>query len=166
MFAIRSARGRQWITDVTPRIPVVGKLISGLIQGETFRVLGMLMEAHVGVLEAIELVRGVTSNKRFQQLYDGMESEVTSGGSISVALETSGLISPAICHAVRTGEESGQLGSAATYVADVLDEDNTELIDTLTKLVEPAILIVMGFVVGSVAVSLFMPLFDMTSAVS
>ncbi len=165
VFMLKSARGRQWIADTGPKIPAVGRLISSLIQGETFRVLGMLIEARVGVLEAIELVRGVTRNRRFQELYDQIESEVSSGGSVSRAMESSGLISPAICHALYTGEESGQLGAAATYVADILDEDNTELIESVTKLVEPAILIVMGVVVGFVAVSLFMPMFDMTSAI-
>jgi len=165
VMALRSAGGRQWIADTGPKIPMVGRLISSLIQGETFRVLGMLIEARVGVLEAIDLVRGVTTNRRFQDLYDRIESEVSSGGSVSRAMESSGLISPAICHALHTGEESGQLGAAATYVANILDEDNTELIESVTKLVEPAILIVMGVVVGFVAVSLFMPMFDMTSAI-
>ncbi len=165
VYVLRTARGRQWISDVSIRTPLLGKLISGLIQGETFRVLGMLIEARVGVLEAIELVSGVTRNSRFQELYDRMTEQVTSGGSVSAALESSPLISPSIAHAIRTGEESGQLGAAATYVADILDEDNTEMIDTVTKLVEPLILIVMGLVVGTVAVSLFMPLFDMTSAI-
>jgi type II secretory pathway component PulF len=165
VFALQTPRGRQWMSDVSIRIPLLGRLISGLIQGETFRVLGMLIEARVGVLEAIELVSGVTRNSRFQKLYDNMAEEVTSGGSVSTALESSPLISSAIAQAIKTGEESGQLGPAATYVANILDEDNTEMIDTITKLVEPLILIVMGFVVGSVAVSLFMPLFDMTSAI-
>ena len=164
-YLVRSATGRQWLSDGAIRVPLLGRLISGLIQGETFRVLGMLIEARVGVLEAIELAHGVTRNSRFRNLYSLMAEEVTSGGSISAALEASGLVSPAIAHAIRTGEESGQLGAAATYVADVLDEDNTELIDTTTRLVEPLILILMGLVVGTVAVSLFMPLFDMTSAI-
>ncbi len=156
--------GRNLSLNVGMRLPMVGKLISGLIQGETFRVLGMLVGAKVGLLEAIELVRGVTRHKTYQQLYDAMELEVTSGGSISRALESSGMIEPYICQAVYTGEESGQLGSAMTYVADILDEDNTELLGTVTKLLEPTILIAMGLVVGFVAISLFMPMFDMTSA--
>ena len=51
------------------------------------------------------------------------------------------------------------------YVADVLDEDNEELLNTVTKLFEPTILILMGVVVGFVAISLFLPMFDVTSAI-
>ena len=147
------------------RVPLIGHVVTGLIQGETFRLLGMLIEAHIGLLEAIHLVKSVTSNKRFQELYQSMETEVTEGGSISRALEASRLVSPPICQAIRTGEENGALGAAMSYVANVLDEDNTELIDTVTKLLEPMILIIMGVVVGGVAVSLFLPMFDMTSAI-
>lgn len=164
VFLVRSRTGRQWISDASIHVPILGRLVGGLIQGETFRVLGMLIEARVGVLDAIELVQGVTRNRKYREMYHGMETEVTSGGSISRALEASGLVGPGLIQAIRTGEDSGQLGSAATFVADVLDEDNTELLGTLTKLIEPLILVGMGLVVGTVAVSLFMPMFDMTSA--
>ncbi len=160
-----SGAGRGFLLDMLTQVQVARRLIHGLLMGESFRVLGMLLEARVGLLEAIALVKGVTRNVRFQELYSSMETQVTSGGAISQALESSGVIPPYICHAVHTGEESGNLGSSMTYVADVLDEDNAELLETLTKLFEPAILIVMGSVVGSVAVSLFLPMFDVTAAV-
>ena len=163
-FAV-SDRGRTWLSNLLLHVPILGKLMSGLIQGETFRVLGMLIEARISVLESIDLVRGVTGNRRFQQLYESMENDISGGGSISQSLERSGLISAGICQAIHTGEDSGQLGVSMNYVADILDEDNTELINTVTKLVEPLILIVMGVVVGFVAVSLFLPLFDVTSAI-
>ncbi len=166
VFGLMSSRGRAWLSNAMTYIPVVRGLIRGLLLGETFRVLGMLVEARVGFLDALELVKGVTRNERFQNLYAAMESEVTSGGEISRALESSTMVPPYICHAVHTGEESGNLGTAMSYVADVLDEDNTELLNAMTRLFEPMILIVMGFVVGSVAISLFLPMFDVTSALS
>ena len=156
---------KQWLSGLSLHLPVFNRVVSGLIQGETFRLLGMLVESHIGLLEAIHLVKGLTHNKRFQALYAAMETEVTEGGAISRAMEQSGLVSPPICQAIRTGEENGALGSAMAYVANVLDEDNTELVNALTKLLEPMILIVMGLVVGGVAVSLFLPMFDMTSAI-
>lgn len=162
-LAVGTAGGRQWIANVQIRIPLMGRLFGGLIQGQMFRTLGMLLEAHVAVLESLELARRSTTNDRFGTLFDSMEAAVTSGSSISDALEKSGLIAPAICQAVRTGEESGNLGGAMTYAADVLDEDNTELVNTLTKLLEPGIIIIMGVVVGGVAISLFLPMFDITS---
>ncbi len=164
IFLLRTAGGRQWLADVQIKIPVVGRLMSRLIQGQTFRILGMLLEARVGLLEALDLARGITRNRAYQALYDAMDASVTRGESISAAMETSGLVNPSMTQAVRTGEQSGRLGESITYVADVLDEENAELLAVVTKLIEPVILIGMGSVVGIVAVSLFMPLFDMTAA--
>jgi type II secretory pathway component PulF len=98
-------------------------------------------------------------------MFDAVERAVTSGGHPSAALEASGLIEPFMCQAIHTGEESGNLGGAMAYCADILDETNEELIKAAMRLLEPLILIVMGFVVGAVAISLFLPLFDMTAAI-
>jgi len=164
IYLFRTDNGRQFLSNVQIRIPVVGRLMSRLIQGQTFRILGMLLEARVGLLEALELARRVTHNDRFQLLYDGMRDAVTRGESISGAMNVGVTINPSIVQAIRTGEQSGKLGDAISYVADVLDEENGELLNVTTKLIEPLVLIVMGVIVGAVAVSLFMPLFDMTAA--
>jgi type II secretory pathway component PulF len=147
-------------------VPLYGRLASRLIQGRAFRVLGLLIQSHVSVLESLDLARQVTRNGRFQRMFDSMVDAVTSGRTLHAALDGSRLVSPSICQAVCTGEESGNLGGAISFSADVLDEENGELIDTLTKLVEPMILILMGAIVGFVAVSLFLPLFDITAAVN
>ena len=65
--------------------------------------------------------------------------------------------------AVSTGEESGNLDQAVLFVADVLDEENAQMIGAMTKLIEPLILIVMGVIVGGIALSLFIPLFDLAA---
>ena len=165
VYLAKSPAGRQLLSDVQIRVPLIGRVMSRLIQAEMLRILGMLIEAKVGVLDALDLARGVTRNRCYGGLCDEVEEAVTSGNSISQAMERSSLIDASICQAVRTGEESGSLGGAISYVADVLDEENGELIGVVTKLIEPIILIGMGVVVGVVAISLFMPLFDMTSAV-
>lgn len=157
--------GRQWMTDAQLRIPVFGHLQSRLIQGQVFRTMGMLLEAGVGVLDTMELARRSTRNREFQHLFDRIDDCVTSGGRLSSAFENTKLIDPYICQAIHTGEESGSLGPAITFCADNLDETNEELINVITRLLEPIILIGMGVVVGGVAISLFMPLFDLTSAV-
>ena len=164
-YMVRSQSGQQFLANVQIMPPVVGQLMSRLIQGRTFRVLGMLLEARVGLLESLDLARKVTRNNRYAELYDALEDSVTRGETISGPLETSSLVSPSVIQVVRTGEESGRLGESIAYVADVLDEENTELLNAVTKLIEPLILIIMGVIVGAVAISLFMPLFDMTAAV-
>ncbi len=164
-WGLTSRPGRQWLCDIQLFVPVLGRLRTRLIQSQILRTMGMLIESKVGVLEAFDLTRRSTRNYQFQRLFDSMQEAVTSGGQLSGAFQSSPLIEAYVSQAVHTGEETGNLGGAMTYCADILDETNTELINTVAKLIEPAILITMGFVVGTVAVSLFMPLFDLTSAI-
>lgn len=164
VFILTTAGGHQWLANIQIRIPLFGRLRSRLIQAQVFRTMGMLLESRVGVLDSLELVRQSTRNDRFQKLFDELEGTVTSGGDVAGTFERSGFVEPYVCQAVHTGEDAGNLGGAMTYCADMLDETNTELIDTMMRLIEPIILIGMGLVVGGVAISLFLPLFDMTSA--
>ncbi len=164
-WLILSEKGKQWLADIQLSIPIVGKLRSSIIQGGVFRTLGLLLESKVGLLDSIALIKGSTRNRSFQQLFLDLEESVTTGGSISYALESSGLVQPFLCQSVRTGEECGNLDGAMLFSADMLDETNTETIDVVTRLIEPIILIGMGVVVGAVALSLFVPLFDLTSAI-
>jgi len=162
---VMQERGRQWLSDIQTGIPLLGRLQSNLIQGQVFRTMGMLLESRVGVIDALELVRGSTRNRKFQRMFDRIDEAVTSGGRLSSAFEESRVVDPYICQAIHTGEDSGNLGGAITFCADNLDETNEELVKVITRLIEPIILIGMGIVVGGVAISLFMPLFDMTSAI-
>ena len=157
-------RGRQWLADVQLSIPLIGRIRGQLIQTQIFRTMGTLLDSGVGVLEALELVNRTTRNRRFVKLFDDLRHSLTSGGQLGETFERSRLIEPYVCQAVHTGEESGNIGGSLIYCADMLEETNTELINTAIKLIEPAILIVMGFIVGGVAISLFVPLFDLTSA--
>lgn len=165
VWAATTQAGKQWASNMQLLIPVVGRLRAKLIQGQIFRTLGMLLESRVDILESLDLVEGSTQNKRFRKLFDNLRQSITSGGRLSTAFSESGIVEPYICQAIHTGEDTGNLGGSMTFCADMLDEANEEFITVLTKLMEPVILIVMGFVVGGVAISLFLPLFDMTSAI-
>jgi type II secretory pathway component PulF len=73
------------------------------------------------------------------------------------------LITPSVYEATRSGEQSGQVGPLLLNLGDFLDEENEVTLKALTSIIEPVILIVMGLLVGFVALSMFMPLFDVTS---
>ena len=164
LIVLFSAAGRQWLANVQIQVPIIGRLRAQLIQAQLFRTLGMLLESRVGILDALALIRPATKNRRFQAMFDDMVANVTAGGSLSPAFEASGLVEPYVCQAIHTGEDSGNMGMALTYCGDMLEETNTELVNVVMKMLEPVILICMGVVVGAVAISLFMPLFDLTSA--
>lgn len=145
------------------RAPALGRLTRSLATARFARVMGLLLDSRVPMLEALELTRQATTNFHYIALLTRAQEVLTRGDSLSVAIGGGGLIDPAVCQAVRNGERSGQLGPVLSSMADFLDEENDVLIKSVTGLVEPLILITLGIIVGLVATSMFLPLFDLTS---
>jgi len=159
----KTSGGRQRLCDWQTRIPLAGKLFARLILAQMYRVMGLLLESRVGLMETLQLARRISSNKDYQTLLTAMTETVEQGNRLGDAVSRSAMVPPSIAQAVVIGEESGHLDQAMLFVAEVQDDDNAQLIDALTKLIEPIILIGMGFVVGAIALSLFIPLFDLAA---
>ncbi len=163
VVAFRSPAGRRWWAGVYTQIPVAGHLIRRLILARLFRIWGVLVANNVPLIDAIRMAKGTTRSTAFHALMDSVEQAVTDGRLIGAALRESALVSPTMAAAVATGEESGRLGTSLLFIADALESENTQWLASLSRIIEPVILIVMGGVVGFVAISLFMPLFDIAT---
>ncbi len=159
----RSPWGKVCIHGTMLRLPQVSLLTRSFCTARIARMLGVLLEGRVALLEALSLTREAVSNTYFRQMVQEAEEAVEHGENLSGVFERSGLILPSVVEAVRNGERSGKLSEVLTQMADVLDEDNELLLKSVSSLIEPVILLVLGVVVGFVAMSLFVPLFDLTS---
>ncbi|HZL38509.1 MAG TPA: type II secretion system F family protein [Tepidisphaeraceae bacterium] len=155
--------GRAAIHRGILQVPIAGKLISSLEVARLIRVLGVLVNGKVPLLEALGLARQSAKNGQYTRLMAKAELAVTRGSTISNAFTDSPLITPSLCEAIRSGEQSGELGGLLLSMADFLDEENEIVVRSLTSILEPIILIALGVVVGFVAMSMFLPMFDMTS---
>lgn len=159
-----SDSGRDAIAKFLVRAPYVGKLFRSFATARVTRVLGVLVEGRVPLLEALGLARASAGNPLYEQLLARAEERVTRGETFSSSLEHSPLIDPAIVEAIRSGERSGQLGPVLMSLAEFMDEDNEVILKSLSSIVEPLILVVLGVLIGFVAVSMFLPLFDLAGA--
>jgi type II secretory pathway component PulF len=144
-------------------LPQVGKIVRGFATARITRILGVLVESHVNILDALSLTRQSMSNHHYIALVARAEEAVTRGKPISTAFTETDLVLPSVGEAVRSGEQSGQVGRLLLNVADFLDEENEVVVRSLTSIIEPVILVIMGLVVGLVSVSMFLPLFDLTA---
>ncbi|UCD48756.1 MAG: type II secretion system F family protein [Phycisphaerales bacterium] len=160
---VRTPRGQRWRDTVMLRLPSVGGITRNLATARIVRLMAVLMEGHVPVLESLQFVRQAAGNVHYAELISRAEDHVLKGEPISLAFADSNLISPSVHEAIRSGEQSGRLDSLLSNVADFLDEENEVVVRSLASIVEPCILIIMGVLVGFIAVSMFMPLFDLTS---
>jgi type II secretory pathway component PulF len=159
----RSPQGRLWIDTTMLRLPAVGPILKNFAVARIARVLGVLLNGRVPLLEALTLAKTTARNLNYVDLVSRAEDAVTRGGTVSSAFSVGSLVSPSLCEAIKSGEQSGQMGPLLMSIADFLDEDNEVVLKSLTSILEPAILIVLGVLVGFVALSMFMPLFDLTS---
>jgi type II secretory pathway component PulF len=160
---MRSVAGRRRLDTFAVRAPQVGRLVRALSTARIARLMGTLLESKVPMLECLALTCEASTNGHYVALLHRAEETLTRGEPLSAALGTGGLISPSVCEAVRNAERTGQIGAVLSNMADFLDEENEVVIKSITGLLEPLILIVLGLIVGTVAISMFLPLFDLAS---
>jgi type II secretory pathway component PulF len=163
-FWVRSVAGRRAFEGMVLNLPKLGKLSRSMLTARVARLLGTLLESRVPLLDALKLTRQSTGNAHYAKLVARAEEAVIRGDSVSSVLGTSDLISPSVQEALRNGEQSGRLGAPLIHMADFLDEENEVVVRTFTSLLEPAILIMLGVIVGLMALSMFLPLFDLVAA--
>ncbi len=158
---LASPSGQRLTGIVLVRLPMVGRVARSLATARIARMLGVLLEGKVAMLEALALTRSGAGSVLYAALVGKAIDLVTRGEPASSAFADASLIHPSVCEAMRSGERTGQVGPVLSTVADFLDEDNETMVKSLTSIIEPVILIGMGLVVGGVAMSMFMPLFDL-----
>lgn len=160
---LKSPTGRRLRNTVVLRLPYIGRLVRSFTTAQIARLLGVLLDSHLPILEALELTRRTVRNVHYVKLLGQAEQAVTRGEAISSAFQNSDLISPSVYEATRSGEQSGQVSPLLLDLAEFLDEENEIALKGLISILEPTILILMGLMVGFVALSIFTPLFDATS---
>ena len=162
-FWITSEAGKQTIFTAMLNLPMVGKVTRSFATARIARLLGVLLDSHLPLLEVLDLIREGTGNIHYSRLIDNAKEAVTRGEPISSAFGESDLITPAVVEALRSGESSGKVAPSLLTMSDLMDEENEVLIKSLTGVLEPIILLGMGILVGFMALSIFLPLFDLTA---
>jgi type II secretory pathway component PulF len=162
-FWLISSGGRRAVHTFAVRAPQLGKIVRSFSTARISRLLGVLLQSRVPLLTALALTRESCGNMHYEALLAKVEQSVTKGESISAAMGESDLIDASACEAIRNGEKAGRVGDVLVHLADFLDEENEVIVRSLTSVLEPLILIVLGVLVAFVALSTFLPLFDLTS---
>lgn len=161
----KSQFGKRRIDSLLLSLPQFGVIFRNFATARMIRLLGILLDSKVPLLDALNLTREGCTNFHYTKLISEAADAVTRGENVSTVMAQSKLIDPTIAEALRCGEQTGQMGSVLLNISDFLDEENEVVLKSLSSIIEPLILIVLGVLVGFVAVSMFMPLFDITAAV-
>jgi general secretion pathway protein F len=159
----RTVKGKMRWDIIVLKIPVFGKVILMLSIARFARTLATLLSSGVALLTAMDIVSNVLGNAALEKVILDAIGSIREGQSIADPLRRSGRFPPIVTHMITIGEKSGQLESMLESVANAYDTEVENRVQILTSLLEPLIIVIMGGIVGFIAVSILMPLIQMSS---
>ncbi len=163
---LRNYKFRYFKDRIKLKLPVFGVLIQKIIASRFARTLSTLMSGGVHILQALELSKEVSDNEVMAEAIDAVYDSVREGGFIARVLENSNVFPQLMIDMVAVGEESGSLDKMLAKVADTYEEEVEITTNTLTALLEPALIIVMGVIVGIIVLSMFLPIITLIDSLS
>ena len=146
--------------DLKKIISLGPKAIIMLLTG-TF---GILVGSGVSVIETMHLVKKVVDNRVYELAIEGAANQIENGSSISDALKLTGIFPGVLIQLMNTGEETGEIDKLALKVSDFYAKQVDAIVDRLTSIIEPALIILIGVIIGVVLVAVYMPIFKFGSA--
>jgi len=158
------AGGRLW-DRMRLRVPLFGKLHHKAAIARFTRTLAILLKSGIPLVDALEIARLSMGNRIMEDSVKETARFVGEGQDFAAPIKKTGRFPPLVVQLIRAGEQSGELEEMLAKAAEVYEEDVGAGIATLTSLIEPAIILTMGVVVGFMVMAILLPIFDMTAAV-
>ena len=147
------------------KLPVFGHLIRISTIARWTRTLATMFAAGVPLVEALDSVGGASGNWVYQSATKVIQNEVSTGTSLTVAMQNSNLFPNMVIQMVSIGEESGALDSMLSKVADFFEQEVDDAVDALSSLMEPIIMVVLGTLIGGMVIAMYLPIFKLGQAV-
>src|SRR5439155_4152914 len=157
--------GKLALDTLKLRLPVFGNILMANALAQFARTLATLLENGVPVLNALQIVEDTMTNRIIANEIREARTRVTDGTSISQPLAKGKVFPPLLLDMLAVGEESGEVVPALKNIADMYEQELSHKIKIFTTLLEPAIIIFMAFMVGSIVLSILMAVFDITSGI-
>ncbi|HLM66082.1 MAG TPA: type II secretion system F family protein, partial [Longimicrobium sp.] len=158
--------GGQLVIDrLLLRLPVLGPLLRKSAVSRFTRTLGTLVSSGVSILEGLQITARTSGNRVIHDAVMASRASIAGGATISEPLKASGVFPPMVVQMINVGEQTGGLDDMLQKIADFYDDEVDAAVTALTYVLEPIMIVVMGVVIGGMVVAMYMPMFDMISAV-
>ncbi len=158
---LRTAKGRALFDRLSLKLPIFGNLFRLVAISRFARTLSTLIGSGVQLLKAMDIVKNVVQNTLLSQAIENTRTSVREGESIAEPLKRSGQFPPLVTHMISIGEKTGELETMLVRVADSYDSQVDNLVGTLTTLLEPLMILVMGGVVSFIVMSILLPILQL-----
>ena len=159
-------KGRRILHITLLRVPVIGTAMSDIIHTRMCIILSMLIRSGLNFLKSIEVTANVSGNFVFETALNNIRLEVQSGKPLSTCLGDNAIFSPMMVNLVKIGEESGKLPEMVEKASQYFAQRVDIFASRIGVLIEPLVMVLVGGIIGTIAVAIFMPIIKLSSAVS
>src|SRR5437867_5572486 len=160
----QTAPGRLQIDTMLLKTPVLGDVLRKAAVSRFTRTLGTLISSGVSILDGLEITAKTAGNRVIQDAIMESRASIAGGETISGPLKKSAVFPPMVISMINVGEQTGGLDEMLTKIADFYDEEVDAAVSGLLAMMEPAMIVFLGVVVGGMVIAMYLPIFDMVNA--
>jgi type IV pilus assembly protein PilC len=164
-YAYGTPGGQLFFDKMLLRAPVLGPMLRKTAVARFTRTLGTLVASGVSILDGLEITARTAGNRVIQDAVMESRSSIAGGETISEPLKRAGVFPPMVVSMINVGEQTGGLDEMLSKIADFYDEEVDQAVEALLSAMEPILIVFLGGVVGGMIVAMYLPIFDMISAV-
>ena len=164
-FRKRSRKLREFLDRASLKVPIIGPILNKAAIARYARTLSTMFSAGVPLVEALDSVAGATGNIVYENAVLKMKDEVSTGQRLQRAMENTGLFPNMVVQMIAVGEESGSLDAMSGKVATFYEEDVDNAVDSMSSLLEPMIMAILGVLVGGLVIAMYLPIFKLGAVV-
>jgi len=161
----RSPRFAHFLDRVVLKLPVIGKIMNEAALARFSRTLAVTFAAGVPLVEALDTVAGATGNQVYEDAVKRIRDDVSVGYQVNVAMKQTNLFPHMVVQMTAIGEEAGALDTMLYKVAEFYEMEVNNAVDALASLLEPLIVVMLGVIVGSMVIAMYLPIFKLASVV-
>lgn len=163
---LRTKKGRDWWDRWKLKLPIFGPLAHKIAMSRFSRTFAQLIRSGVPILEVMDIVAETSGNTMIEYGIRRASSDVERGDNLAAAIAKEKIFPPMMVRMVAAGESTGKIDEMLDKMADFWDEEIEAMLDALTSLIEPLLIVFLGVVVGGIVIALFMPIFKLNEIVS
>lgn len=162
-YGYGTTRGRRLLDRLLLRLPLVGDLLRKAAVAHFTRTLGSLMTSGVPILEGLNIAAKTSGNVVVEEAIRAARVSISEGEAVAEPLANSGIFPKMVTQMITVGESTGSLDSMLEKIADLYENEVNQALTTMTSLVEPFIIIVLGLGIGFIVVAMYLPIFNISS---
>ena len=162
----RTEQGRRWWDASRVRFPLgIGAVVLKIGMARFSRTLASLVGAGVDIMQALEITGSTSGNSLIEDATNEVRERVQQGSTIAQPMLEAPIFPPMVGHMIRVGEEAGELEKMLTKVADFYEDEVDAAIQSLTSIIEPLLMIFVGFIVGIIVIAMYLPMFKILTLI-